>query len=93
MAVDISTLTDRANAGDLSVQLELAGLYETGTGVPIDRGRAAHWYRIAAEQGAAKAQSHLGQMYIRGIGVPKDHMEAVYVIRKAWVPTKMSRRP
>jgi uncharacterized protein len=73
MPVDISNLTKEANAGDVDVQLQLAEMYETGFGVPTDRGQAAYWYRQAAEQGSAKAQSTLGQMYIRGIGVPEDY--------------------
>lgn len=47
--VDITAITKRADAGEPAMQLRLAGLYETGTGVPVDRGKAAHWYRMAAE--------------------------------------------
>ena len=36
-----------------------------------------------AEQGDAKAQNYLGQMYIRGHGVPKNHREAARWFRKA----------
>ena len=77
MSIDIASMTKDANAGDLEVQLQLAEMYETGFGVPIDRGQAAYWYRKAAEQGSARAQSTLGQIYIRGVGVPEDHGEAV----------------
>ena len=83
MSLEISTLTKEASAGDIEAQLQLAELYETGFGVPTDRGQAAYWYRKAAEQGAAKAQSTLGQMYIRGIGVPEDYTEAVVWLEKA----------
>ena len=34
------------------------------------------WYRLAAEQGYAMAQSDLGQMYRKGQGVPQDYAEA-----------------
>jgi uncharacterized protein len=44
---------------------------------------AAAWYRRAAEQGYAKAQLNLGQMYLRGRGVSKDYVEALNWIRKA----------
>jgi TPR repeat protein len=35
------------------------------------------WYRLAAEQGNARAQSSLGAMYATGEGVPRDDVEAV----------------
>lgn len=35
------------------------------------------WHTLAAEQGYAKAQYHLGSMYHFGIGVLKDYKEAV----------------
>jgi hypothetical protein len=44
---------------------------------------AADWYRQAAEQGDARAQSNLGGMYRNGWGVAKDEREAVKWLRKA----------
>ncbi|MHC4308020.1 MAG: AAA family ATPase [Planctomycetota bacterium] len=44
---------------------------------------AAVWYRKAAEQGHAQAQSNLGIMYSQGQGVEKDYNEAVKWCRKA----------
>ena len=41
------------------------------------------WYRKAAEQGNAEAQSRLGYMYGEGEGVAKDDAEAVKWNRKA----------
>jgi hypothetical protein len=41
------------------------------------------WYRKAADQGHAKAQSDLGYMYSNGEGVPEDDAEAVKWVRKA----------
>jgi TPR repeat protein len=38
---------------------------------------AAKWYRAAAEQGLAAAQSALGDSYRLGQGVEKDMAEAV----------------
>lgn len=35
--------------------------------------RAAKWYRLAADQGIAKAQSAIGYMYYEGKGVPKSY--------------------
>ena len=44
---------------------------------------AAGWFRKAAEQGLADAQSNLGWMYERGEGVPQDYAEAVKRYRLA----------
>ena len=44
---------------------------------------AAVWFRKAAEQGHAQAQSNLGIMYSQGQGVEKDYNEAVKWCRKA----------
>jgi len=57
--------------------------YEWGHGIPEDYGRAALWYRKAADQGFAPAQSSLGVMYGIGQGVAKDDAEAAMWFRKA----------
>ena len=44
---------------------------------------AARWYRKAAEQGHAYAQSNLGVMYVQGRGVPQDYAEAIRWYRRA----------
>ena len=41
------------------------------------------WYRLAAEQGLAKAQNNLGVMYKNGEGVLQDYAEAVKWYRLA----------
>ena len=41
------------------------------------------WYRLAADQGFAVAQSNLGFMYAEGQGVPQDYVEAVKCYRLA----------
>ena len=41
------------------------------------------WFRIAAEQGEAEAQTNLGTMYQNGKGVPQSNIEAVKWFRKA----------
>jgi TPR repeat protein len=38
-------------------------MYDKGEGVPEDDKEAMKWYRLAAEQGYASAQSNLGVMY------------------------------
>ena len=52
-------------------------MYGRGEGVPEDDAEAVRWYRLAAEQGYAKAQFNLGLMYDFGEGVPEDDTEAV----------------
>ena len=54
-----------------------------GEGVPQDDAEAVAWYRKAAEQGYAPAQSNLGFMYDEGKGVPQDDVEAIDWYRKA----------
>ena len=44
--------------------------------MPQDAAEAVAWYRRAAEQGDATAQSNLGAMYAEGLGVPQDAVEA-----------------
>ena len=46
----------------------LINMHRTGLGVPQ--------YRLAAEQGVARAQYDLGRMYLTGEGVPRDYVEA-----------------
>ena len=46
--------------------------YDRGNGVPENDTEAAKWYRKAAEQGHAWAQSNLGFLYGTGSGVPED---------------------
>ena len=58
-------------------------MYDNGLGVKQDYVAAAQWYRKAAEQGNAPAQSNLGIMYENGRGVEKDPAQAVEWYRKA----------
>ena len=44
---------------------------------------AVKWFRKAADQGVAEAQTMLGLMYENGHGVPQDHKKAVRWYRKA----------
>jgi TPR repeat protein len=58
-------------------------MYAEGKGVPQDYAEALRWYRKAADQGDAGAQSNLGVMYAKGQGVPQDSAEAARWYRKA----------
>ena len=58
-------------------------MWDTGRGVPQDDAEAVRWYRLAADQGYAEAQVHLGRMYSNGRGVPEDDAEGVRWLRRA----------
>ncbi|MSP50530.1 MAG: sel1 repeat family protein, partial [Alphaproteobacteria bacterium] len=45
-------------------------------GVPQDYAEAVMWYRKAADQGEADAQTNLGINYANGQGVPQDYVQA-----------------
>ena len=51
-------------------------MYVEGKGVPQDDKVAAQWFRRAAEQGHALAQTRLGGMYAQGQGVLRDYVHA-----------------
>ena len=70
-------------AGDAEAQYNLGLLYAQGDSLPQDAGRAAVWYRKAAEQGLAEARYSLGVLYHQGNGVPKDAGQAASWVRKA----------
>ncbi|MBQ7503256.1 sel1 repeat family protein [bacterium] len=48
-----------------------------GKGAEQDYAEAARWFKKAAEQGLAEAQSKLGNCYYEGVGVEQDSIEAV----------------
>ena len=43
---------------------------------PLPAAEAVRWYRLAADQGIARAQSNLGLLYENGEGVPQDYVQA-----------------
>jgi hypothetical protein len=47
-------------------------MYDNGLGVIQDYAEAVYWYRKAAEQGDASAQTNLGFMYENGRGLLQD---------------------
>jgi len=62
----INDLISSAKLGDAEPQYLLGTMYQTGEGVDIDYRVAMGWYRLAAEQGLAKAQFKLGLSYQYG---------------------------
>jgi TPR repeat protein len=51
-------------------------MYDNGEGVPQDKAEAVRWYRLAADQGDAQAQTNLGVKYAMGEGVLQDNVQA-----------------
>ena len=66
-----------------TIQFNLGVSYASGTRVARDWAKAAHFFRLAAEQGHAAAQHNLGWCYQRGEGVAQDWAEAVLYFRLA----------
>ncbi len=61
-------------------------MYADGYGVVTNDAEAARWYRLAAEQGNAKAQYNLGIMYVNGEGVPQDRPKPC--VGFGWLPNR-----
>jgi TPR repeat protein len=51
--------TEAAQEGDAEARFKLGWLYEQGQWVAKDPAQAAHWYRLAADQGETVAQYNL----------------------------------
>jgi TPR repeat protein len=75
----LSEVRSKAEKGDATSQFRL-GLE---LAVAKDYQEAAKWYRKAAEQNCAEAQSSLGFLYMFGSGVEKDEVEGAKWFRKA----------
>src|SRR5437588_11363075 len=71
----------KARAGDSDAQFEVACAYDFDP--PKDRRRAVYWYRKAAEQGHAEAQTYLGETLRDGVGAQKSWKKAAIWFRRA----------
>lgn len=80
---DVKANMQEAEFGDVYSQGMLGDRYYYRKGVEKDYRKAAHWYRIAAEQGVALAQYNLAGCYEMGRGVGKDMEKAYEWYRKA----------
>lgn len=69
--------------GDDFAMEALAGLYETGRGVPENLQLAADWREKAARRGNTEAQYRLGRMYLDGRGVAKNPNRGRYWLQRA----------
>lgn len=84
----LQKIEERANAGEPYAQTLLGKLNEI-SGYRADAIRftdykeAAKWYKMAAKQGYAAAQSNLGVLYYNNKGVSEDYKEAFDLWTKA----------
>ncbi len=80
----IAYLTDAADHGQMLAQATLGTIvYEMGVGTAVDWDKAAHYSRLAADQGYALAQTELARMYLSGRGVEKNDEVAIALLHKA----------
>lgn len=79
----LSTVEQKAAAGDADAQLQLALGYAVGGYLPKDDKLAAKWCSKAALQGLVAAETTLGYLYSTGKGVPHSDKEAMRWWRKA----------
>ncbi len=73
----IKKLREKASAGELASQLQLAQRYSSGTDIPKNYPEAAKWYKLAALSGDVESQIMLGEIYMEGRGVAKDIPKAI----------------
>lgn len=72
-----------ANRNHEMAAYNLASMYFSGDGVPVDREEAARWMERSARLGYTLAQFEMAKMYYHGLGVPQDHSKEAYWYRKA----------
>lgn len=72
-----------AKTGDPEAQYYVGQIHEEGLGQEPDYEAAAHWYRMAAEQGYSPAELALGYLYETGLGVEQSSEEALLWYRRA----------
>lgn len=74
-------LVKKAQQGDATAQYDIGQILEAKDFKLI--AEAARWYRLAAEQGHAKAQSRLGLLLLIGTGEEQNDFESAYWYRRA----------
>ncbi|WP_256128262.1 tetratricopeptide repeat protein [Desulfolutivibrio sulfoxidireducens] len=82
-AVALREFLPLAEAGDVTVQNQVAAMYYAGQGTDPDQAKAAEWFRRAAERGSVDAQYLLGKLYVHGQGVPQNFDEAAKWLQEA----------
>ena len=72
-----------AERGFVQHQRQLAGMLQSGDGLPRDLVEAASWYAKAAERGSYESQVALGLMHQNGEGVARDSHKALLWLTRA----------
>lgn len=82
--VAVANLERAADAGELFAQVALGTIvYELGVGTAENWERAAHYARLAADQGHGPSMTELARMMFVGRGVTQDLQGAVAMFRRA----------
>jgi TPR repeat protein len=82
--VAVANLERAADAGELFAQAALGTIvYELGVGTAENWERAAHYARLAADQGHGPSMTELARMMFVGRGVAQDQRGAVAMFRRA----------
>ncbi len=82
-ALDIDRLIEKAKAGDLKSQTQLAKRHQAGDGVRMDLKEAAHWLRLAARQGDGESCYRLGGYLLLNQENKRDAPQAARLWRLA----------
>lgn len=80
-SAEITALKEKAEAGHVQSQVELAVYFHYGTSVNLSE--SARWWRAAAEQGNVTAQFNLAEYLLKGRGITKNVYEAIEWYTKA----------
>lgn len=75
-AMPLDSLTQRAEAGDVTAARDVGLKYLAGDGIGIDESEAARWLMRAAYKGEPTSEYWLATLYARGRGVPADAFQA-----------------
>src|ERR1022692_1227090 len=70
---------------NIKAENDLGAIYEGGggSGFPEDDAEALIWFRKAADQGSAEAQTNIGNLYYMDPSKPRDFAKALFWYRKA----------
>ena len=79
LAVDVATLTNQAESGDVNAQMQLADYYRNQQNYT----NGFYWTQKLANQGDAQAQFNLGYMYNKGKDVRQDYSQAFNWFQKS----------
>jgi uncharacterized protein len=82
---ELRPLWEKAEAGDVTAQIETAKRYLGGSGglIAAKPATAARYLEMAAMKNNPEAQFLLADLYVRGVGVEKNERKGVFLLCKA----------